>query len=182
MKMFKILSVSAAFGAALALAPQAEAQHRKGYYTDAQARPSFAAFDDNRDGRIGRFEYRRNVSRQFAKWMRRVDRNRDGYLTGAERREARRTTPVAWNRPAKRGQPVALWQLWATHMDQARADFRRLDRNNNGFVSRREYTRRGRNRRVDRRADRRSDRRDDRNYGRQDGRRDDRRAPVRYGG
>ncbi len=102
---------------------------------------SFRAMDRNRDRRIGRFEYRRAASERFARWMSQVDRNRDGFLIGAELRHARATSLVGLRGGLKGRKPVALWQLWSSHMRRASADFSRIDRNRNGFISRREWRR-----------------------------------------
>ena len=183
MKLFSLIGTAGILGAALTLTSTAEARpgHRAAAYK-AGARavtPVFVDFDRNRDGRIGRFEYRREISRRFARWVNRVDSDRDGFISGHERRIALKTSPVSWRRSWVRGGPVPVWLLWSKHMDQARADFSRLDRNNNGFVSGREFrrSRRGAVVRYDRQDDRRDDRRD-RRYDRRD-RRDDRRQDRR---
>ena len=142
------LSVSVVGAALMAAAPstaQAQARHRD-TTTYQRASNTFSEFDRNRDGRIGSFEYRRKVSQRFARWMARVDRDRDGYLTGREKQRAQRTSPVSWRGDVVRRARIPMWHLWAKHMERARVDFQRLDRNRDGFVSRREFRRSKRNR------------------------------------
>ena len=140
MKLLKIMGVTTFFAAAIGMTSIAAAGPAKRSTVRVNNTLGFGALDRNNDGRIGAREYRRGVSQAFARWMSRVDTNRDGYLTGAERRRALKNSPVVW--PAKfRTGPVPLWLLWSKHMERANADFRRLDRNDNGFVSRREFRR-----------------------------------------
>ena len=152
MKLMNLIGMGAALGALMSISAAADARpvrtarakaspHRA--YPKPLSRPTFRALDRNGDGRVARREFRRVSQRRFRRWLNRIDRNGDGYLTGREKAQARRTSPIGIRRALKRRGPVSLRELRAAYRSQTRAEFRRLDRNRNGFVSRREYRTRG---------------------------------------
>jgi hypothetical protein len=77
----------------------------------------------------------RESKRDFNRWVRRIDRNRDGLITRAERRRAARQGWVM-HLPRMDGRRViAVAELRRRHLFATRARFARIDRNGDGWLS-----------------------------------------------
>lgn len=163
MRSLRVMGMSTALGAGLlAWVGVAEAKPIANvpWASSAARLPrAFAHMDNNRDQRVSRFEYRAAASRDFIRWMNRVDRDRNGFFTRSELKWAQRTAPSSSVKRAltriERGAgrdaraagrdkraaghdkraAVPMWRLWSAHLEDARTEFRRLDRNRDRSLS-----------------------------------------------